>query len=84
MKVSELIAILSEQDPDAIAIVSSDAEGNHYSPVSSVGEMGYVADTPYSGETYIWELDHDLVEAGFTEEDTHPDAVKALVIYPTN
>jgi hypothetical protein len=50
MKVSELIKALSELDPDAEVVMSSDAEGNGFSPLSDVTEGWYEADSTWSGE----------------------------------
>lgn len=76
MKVSTLIFLLQECDPDALVVLSSDAEGNKYSPLCP--EQGvdtesiYVAGSTYSGEVY-----------SCRDEDPE-DGVAAVVLYPIN
>jgi hypothetical protein len=46
----ELIEYLRGCDPDAVEVLSSDAEGNNYSPLRTVDQVRYLATTSYSGE----------------------------------
>lgn len=80
MKVSELIELLQELDtPDALVILSSDGEGNSFSPVSEGFGVGqYEADNTWSGSFY------DQEEYGDLDPDEKPDTCDAVVIWPTN
>ncbi len=85
IKVKELIKMLQKEDPESVAIMSKDSEGNNYSPFSDFGVYDYVPDSGCSGDIYMRELDEKDIEQGFTEEDLGPDdpeRVKALVFYP--
>jgi hypothetical protein len=73
MTVKALITKLQAEDPNRIVIMSSDSEGNRYSPLSSVNPFRYLPDSTWSGEIYN-EDDEEL-----------PTGTKAaLVLYPTN
>lgn len=76
MTVAELIEYLKEMPADALVLLSSDGEGNSYSPFSGDHSEGvYVADSTWSGDFY-------------GEDDTNaprfPGAVKAVVLWPIN
>lgn len=71
MKVKEIIDLLSGVDPESEVILSSDGEGNSYSPAWALNEVHY---TPLS--TWGGEIDN--------EEEPHPDGNNAVVIWPTN
>lgn len=49
----ELADYLATQPRDRKIVMSKDAEGNAYSPLNDVDEAMYVADTTWSGETYM-------------------------------
>lgn len=74
MKIKKLIEELSKEDGDLDIIMSRDGEGNGFSPLSSLGDGLYVADSTYSGEIY------NLDEA----EDAGEEAKKVIVLWPTN
>ena len=86
MTVSELIKKLSGLDPDSIVIMSSDGEGNNYSPLcDSFGYSRYKADTTWSGEL--------VSELNFNEDPDYYDnnleeylsgSVPAVILYPIN
>ena len=85
IKVKELINMLQKEDPEAVIIMSSDGEGNNYSPLSDLGDIDYVPDGTCRGDIYMRELTKEDIEQGFTEEDLGPDdpeRVKAIVLYP--
>lgn len=50
MKVKDLIAWLSCENPELEVIMQKDAEGNGYSPLSNVDLGRYLADTTWFGE----------------------------------
>lgn len=78
MTVAELIALLQEEDPEALVVCSRDAEGNGYSLLADVAAP-YNYDT---GEIGFAELTPELEAQGYTEEDLL-DGVPAVVLYPT-
>jgi hypothetical protein len=74
IKVGELIQKLQELDQDALVVLSSDGEGNQYSPLADVEAGKYAAENTWRGEFYS-EADEDW----FAE-----DAVKCVGLWPTN
>lgn len=73
MTVRELIELLSTLEPERVVILSSDREGNSYSPLDAYSEDYYVAETTYSGEVYPT-----------LEEADSDDAVPCVVLAPVN
>lgn len=71
MKVRELIEQLQKMPQDSIIVMAKDAEGNDYSPLSSIEEYLYVHETTWYGYIYIMELTEELREHGYTEEDLY-------------
>jgi hypothetical protein len=76
MKVAELILELQKLDPQMEAVMSSDSEGNSYSPVAGVGEGLYVAENSYRGELYALDDADELDEDDVTE--------RVACLWPTN
>ncbi|MCP6727326.1 MAG: hypothetical protein KJI69_04955 [Patescibacteria group bacterium] len=83
MKVKDLIKELQEVDPERMLIMSSDAEGNSHSPLYSISEGAYLADSTYSGEYGLEKLTNEDIEYGYTIEDLI-DGEKAICLHPTN
>ena len=73
MNIKELKKILSEYPDDFEVIMSSDGEGNSFSPLADFGIGMYIPDTTYSGE--IWMGDE------IKEEDGKENCI---VLWPTN
>ena len=70
MRVHELITLLQDLPSDHIVIMSSDGEGNNYSPLApdfGVGE--YVVETTWSG---------------YISSDEDEAVINAVILYPTN
>ncbi len=84
MTVKALIKLLQAADPNRIVIMSSDAEGNSYSPLSSLGTAAYRADTTWSGEVGLEKLTSTLRKEGYTEDDLLEGGKPALILQPTN
>jgi hypothetical protein len=85
MKVKDLIKQLSVLDDDLDVIMSSDSEGNMYSPlIDVVPGIFYVPISNSYGELYYHsELDDNLIKEGYTEDDVAPsDAIQSVVLYP--
>lgn len=82
MTVAELIEFLSGLDPNRVVIVSKDAEGNHYSPLSGCYTAAYRPDSTWSGEVGLEELTEDDKKYGYTEEDVISDGQPCVVITP--
>ena len=72
MKVQELIELLKKVDePNRIIVLSSDAEGNKYSPLGHIELGRYLEENKYRGEVYPDKADVK-------------DSIKSLIIYPSN
>jgi hypothetical protein len=84
VKVKDLINELKKTDPERLVIMSKDAEGNSYSPLSDWWEGAYRAETTWYGEVGLEELTDDFKEAGYGEEDVIEDGVPALILCPVN
>lgn len=83
MTVGDLKAKLDELDDDRTVVLSSDPEGNKYSPLSDLWSGAYVASS-WGGEAYLEELTEEDREAGYTEADVADDGEPALFLVPTN
>lgn len=86
MKVKELIELLKEQDGEREVVMSTDGEGNSYSPLSDISTAGYRADSTWSGEIGPEEWTDKMEEDGYDEEDVYNGEgdVPALVLWPIN
>ena len=86
MKVHELIKQLEKLDKDMIVVLQSDSEGNGYSPLAGVDGYNnmYAEDSGWSGYVKLCELDDDLREAGFSEDDVYEgeDGQPCVVLWP--
>ena len=85
MKVKELKALLADADDNDEVVLSKDAEGNRYSPLSNCWQATYVPNSAWSGNVYIRELSIQDLEEGCSEEDLYDgdDGQPALVLMPT-
>ena len=70
MKVKQLIKELQKLPADAVVVLSSDGEGNQYSPLADVGEYKYVEQNSWCGDIY--------------PTDEEEGGVDAVVFWPTN
>jgi len=87
MAVKDLIHELKDYPQDALVVMSTDAEGNGYSPLAALNDEVYVPDSTWSGTTYVARtLTPELQEQGYTEEDCYgeDDGQDAVVLWPTN
>jgi hypothetical protein len=88
--VGDLLDYLATQPRDRKVILRKDAEGNGHSPLAEAWEAMYVADSTWSGETYV--TPEDLAEAmaapnvqGWSDDDGAPDdAERVIVLGPVN
>lgn len=90
MNVGELKDLLNQFTDDTPVILSSDGEGNSFSPLYEGGEHLYDPNSRYYiEEVYITneELDEILAgpnKSGYSEEDRAPEgSVPALVLWPS-
>jgi hypothetical protein len=84
MNVKELKELLKDVDDNRIVVMSSDAEGNNYSPLYQMDDNStYKAETTYSGYVGVEKLTSELKKQGYSKEDLN-DGVPALVLWPTN
>ena len=85
MKVKELIEMLQKENQEAIVVMSSDGEGNSYSPVADIGDVDrYKAHSTWSGEVGYSKLTPKMKEDAYSEEDLLTDGEPAVVIFPVN
>ena len=83
--VGELIDWLATQPRDRIVVMSSDAEGNRFSPLADAEESMYVAESTWSGEIFPTSEDIAGDDRYTVEDDGAPDeAVRVVVLGPTN
>lgn len=83
MTVAQLIKELKKLPKDALVIMSSDGEGNGFSPVAAVGIGAYEAENTWSGQFGLHELTEEDKEQGYSEEDVI-DGPLAVCIWPIN
>ena len=87
--VKELKELLKNEDDDAIIVLSSDEEGNSFSPLhESYGVDNFLSDGNY-GEIHPRELTPELIKQGYTEEDLgskedRKKMIKCITLYPLN
>ncbi len=73
MKVSELIENLLEFPQDSEIVMSSDGEGNSYSPLAGINDVKYLAESTWSGHVF-----------SPLEDDVPEEAIAAVLFYPVN
>ena len=86
MNVGELETLLKTLPDDTEIVMSKDAEGNAYSPLSGHWLGHYLPDTTWSGDLWSEEDERDFDPDIPEDAEVCPpvDAVKALVLWPTN
>lgn len=90
LTVRELIDILESADPHAVVVLSSDSEGNNFSPVIERYSAGvYIPDSSWSGEFYSTsdsEGSTDMSDPYYSDEleEFEQLGMKAIVLYPVN
>jgi len=82
--VGQLKEILAEHDDDRVVILSSDAEGNRFSPLANdaIWSGAYRPKNTWSGESGLDVLTNEDIESGYSEDDVITDGVKALFLVP--
>ena len=86
MKVKELKEMLVGMDDDRVVVISSDGEGNSYSPLDGLDDScNYIPDSTWSGETRITKLTKELEKQGYGEEDcANGEGKPAIILFPVN
>ena len=76
MRVKELIEYLNNQDPEALVVMSNDAEGNNYEKLRNMDYCYYVEDSVGNGAIYdsVTDIEDDLGEK--------IDYVRSVVFWP--
>lgn len=77
MTIKELIEELKALPQDLPVVMSKDAEGNGYSPLSAIDSVWYIAESTWSGEVYS---DEDLEE--LKRDGMGTDAMKVICFWP--
>lgn len=81
MTVKELREILANYPDDMKIVMSSDEEGNSFSPLYDCAESMYTDGKWDGGQIYV--KDEYIGTMGYTEEDRAPEgAEKVLVLWP--
>jgi len=82
MRVKDLMKLLETLPKNAEVLVSSDSEGNHYSPLAHIdvgmGDMTTLTDATFYSDDVLDEEDPDSNEREYLE-----DLVKCIAIYPS-
>jgi len=89
MKIKDLIEELQKLNPETLLVMSSDSEGNAYSPVSVPISVGhYFPDSSYSGDFYEGTLEELVADGDYDSvEEAQEDmqhAIPAVCIWPVN
>jgi len=81
--VGELVERLSALDPNRLAVLASDEEGNSFHEVRAINGLDYALDDD-GGLAMIGPLTPELEEAGYTEEDLYDGdyAQPVVVLWP--
>lgn len=81
MKIKDLLKKLEGEDPETILVMSSDGEGNNYSPLAGADKGEYLAYNTWSG----YSVCEDMREEMEADEDPDLEKVqKAIFLYPVN
>lgn len=75
MKVKDLIATLKTVDPEFEVVMSSDGEGNNYSPLAGLSVEMYIPESTWSGQ---------LMHPDDAEDNDTEYKENAVVVWPTN
>jgi hypothetical protein len=78
MKVKDLKERLKNVPDDYIIVMSSDAEGNDYSPLAEADEVMYIPENSYMGMIICCE---EQMEDEFPDDEFKPNAI---ALWPTN
>lgn len=71
MTVKELKDLLDTYPDDFLVVMSKDSEGNGFSPLDCIDEVGYDPDNRYSGQIY-------------SIEEESADTIEAICLWPIN
>ena len=77
MTVKEIKKELKKYSDNDIVVLSSDSEGNGYSPLCDIEDGKY-----NDREVYIKELTPELIRRGYTVDDLCEDGVDCIILYP--
>lgn len=80
MKAGELIKALQNVDANMLVVMSSDGEGNAFSPVADIDRAMYVAESTWSGYLVYDDEEEDDEEAYEIEDEFE----EVVVIWPVN
>lgn len=82
MKVRELIAKLQTFDQDRTVVLSSDGEGNGFSPLSLLCAGAYRQEGSVCGDFGLEVLTKEDEEDGYSEDDVITNGVPAVALWP--
>ncbi len=75
MTIATLIKLLQKEDPKRIVVLSSDSEGNSFTPANSLSTYAY-----RNGEIGIEKLTPALIKQGYGEDDVLTGGKPAVVL----
>jgi len=82
--VGELMDYLATQPRDRKIVMSSDAEGNSYSPLADADEAMYTAYSTWSGETHMTPEQRAAEPDPEEYSEAPDDAERVVVLGPVN
>lgn len=84
MTVQELIEMLEQYDPTALVVISSDPEGNSYSPIEDIEEGFFDTkeSTYYSEEEFLGVTPEDEYIEDDEDSVKKPHGVPCVAIWP--
>ncbi len=85
LTVEGLITILGRFDPERIVIMSKDAEGNGFSPLSEITMAAYIPVSSWGGEIGLEEITELEELAGHDESSLFSsDGIPCIILEPIN
>lgn len=84
MNATQLIEKLLKIPGDTLVVMSSDAEGNTFSPLDSAEPAMYLAENSFSGEHYMTEEQRQATNNPDEYCGAPDEAVPAVFLWPTN
>lgn len=85
--IEDLTRLRDELPGDTVVVLSKDAEGNGFSPLIRAGgavASMYLPRTTWSGQHYLTEEDRQSLSDADAWEPAPPEAIPAVVLWPTN
>lgn len=82
--IKQLSDLRDELGGDVLVVLAKDGEGNGFSPACEIEHAMYAAETTWSGERYMTEVQRQAEEDPDDYDEAPEGAVPAVFIWPTN